>query len=155
MDETHFAPEGSLTRGQLVTTLYRLAGEPEVAEPATFADVKAGRYYTEAVAWAEENGIAKGITDTTFCPDKAVTREQAATFLYRYVTEYLEQEPATGADLSIYTDREAISKFARTAVAWATAEGFLQGFPGGSLQPRGTLTRAQMAKLLTILDQKF
>ncbi|MFR0734016.1 MAG: S-layer homology domain-containing protein [Oscillospiraceae bacterium] len=50
---------------------------------------------------------------------------------------------------------EAISKFARTAVAWATAEGFLQGFPGGSLQPRGTLTRAQMAKLLTILDQKF
>ena len=80
MDETHFAPEGSLTRGQLVTTLYRLAGEPEVAEPATFADVKAGRYYTEAVAWAEENGIAKGITDTTFCPDKAVTREQAATF---------------------------------------------------------------------------
>ncbi len=51
MDETHFAPEGSLTRGQLVTTLYRLAGEPEVAEPATFADVKAGRYYTEAVAW--------------------------------------------------------------------------------------------------------
>ena len=155
MDETHFAPEGSLTRGQLVTTLYRLAGEPEVAEPATFADVKAGRYYTEAVAWAEENGIAKGITDTTFCPDKAVTREQAATFLYRYVTEYLEQEPATGADLSIYTDREAISKFARTAVAWATAEGLLQGFPGGSLQPRGTLTRAQMAKLLTILDQKF
>ena len=155
MDETHFAPEGSLTRGQLVTTLYRLAGEPEVAEPATFSDVKAGRYYTEAVAWAEENGIAKGITDTTFCPDKAVTREQAATFLYRYVTEYLEQEPVTGADLSIYTDREAISKFARTAVAWATAEGFLQGFPGGSLQPRSTLTRAQMAKLLTILDQKF
>ncbi len=126
-----------------------------MAEPATFADVKAGRYYTEAVAWAEENGIAKGITDTTFCPDKAVTREQAATFLYRYVTEYLEQEPATGADLSIYTDREAISKFARTAVAWATAEGLLQGFPGGSLQPRGTFDPGPNGKALTILDQKF
>ena len=87
MDETHFAPEGNLTRGQLVTTLYRLAGEPEVAEAATFTDVKAGRYYAEAVAWAEDLGIAKGMTATAFQPEGTVTRQQAATFLYRYVTE--------------------------------------------------------------------
>ena len=104
MDKTHFAPEGNLTRGQLVTTLYRLAGTPEVTEPATFTDVKEGRYYTDAVAWAEDLGIVQGMTTTTFVPEGIVTREQAATFLYRYVTEYLKQEATEGADLKDYLD---------------------------------------------------
>ena len=68
MDETHFAPGGNLTRGQLVTTLYRLAGEPEVTEKATFTDLRAGAYYADAVAWAQDLGIAKGMTETPFAP---------------------------------------------------------------------------------------
>ena len=119
MDETHFAPEGNLTRGQLVTTLYRLAGEPEVAEPATFSDVKAGRYYTEAVAWGEDLGIVKGMTDDTFSPEGTVTREQAATFLYRYVTNYLKQEPGQGADLKAFADGGKVQDYAKTAMSWA------------------------------------
>ena len=88
-----FAPNGTLTRGMLVTTLYRLADEPQVAEQSTFTDVAEDRYYSDAVAWAQANGIAKGMTDAAFCPEAPVTREQAATFLYRYVTEYLKVEP--------------------------------------------------------------
>ena len=84
-----------------------------------------------------------------------VTREQAAAFLYRFVTEYLKAEPASGADLAVYTDAGSISGYARTAVAWATAEELFQGFPDGSVQPQGTLTRAQMAKLLAVLAQRF
>ena len=97
MSSTQFAPEANLTRGQLVTTLYRLAGEPEVTEPGTFADVAEGRYFTDAIAWAEDLGIAEGITETEFAPEGAVTREQAVTFLYRYVVNYLGQEPARAA----------------------------------------------------------
>ena len=155
MDETHFAPEGNLTRGMLVTTLYRLAGEPEVAEAATFTDVKAGRYYAEAVAWAEDLGIAKGMTATAFQPEGTVTRQQAATFLYRYVTEYLKQEAVEGADLTAFADGGKVQDYAKTAMSWAVAEGFFEGYGDGTLRPRASLTRAQMAKLLTILDQNF
>ena len=155
MDKTHFAPEGNLTRGQLVTTLYRLAGTPEVTEPATFTDVKEGHYYTDAVAWAEDLGIVQGMTTTTFVPEGIVTREQAATFLYRYVTLYLKQEPIPGTDLKAYIDGEAVHSYAKTAMSWAVAEGFFEGYGDGTLRPGKTLTRAQMAKLLTILDQNF
>ena len=155
MDETHFAPEGSLTRGMLVTALYRLAGEPEVTEPATFTDVAQGRYYADAVAWAEDLGIVKGITATAFQPEGTVTRQQAATFLYRYVTEYLEQEAVEGADLTAFTDGGKVQEYAQTAMSWAVAEGFFEGYGDGTLRPFTALTRAQMAKLLTILDLDF
>ena len=155
MDETHFAPEGSLTRGMLLTTLYRLAGEPEVTEPATFTDVAQGRYYADAVAWAEDLGIVKGITATAFQPEGTVTRQQAATFLYRYVTNYLKQEPGQGADLKTFADGGKVQNYAKTAMSWAVAEGFFEGYGDGTLRPRASLTRAQMAKLLTILDQNF
>ena len=150
-----FAPNHDLTRAMLVTTLYRLAGEPAVAEKSSFQDVAENAWYTDAVAWAEAVGIAQGVTDTKFNPMGKVTREQAAAFLYRFVTEYLKAEPASGADLAVYTDAGSISGYARTAVAWATAEELFQGFPDGSVQPQGTLTRAQMAKLLAVLAQRF
>ena len=155
MSSTQFAPEANLTRGQLVTTLYRLAGEPEVTEPATFADVAEGRYFTDAIAWAEDLGIAEGITETEFAPEGAVTREQAVAFLYRYVVNYLGQEPAKGGDLSIFRDAGKISDYAREAMAWATAEGFLEGYGDSTVGPRNPVTRAQMAKFLTILSKAF
>ncbi len=89
------------------------------------------------------------------CPNSNVTREQAATFLYRFVTEYLKIESAESTDLSMYKDADKISGYAKTAVAWATAKNLFEGFPNGTLQPKDTLTRAQLAKLLTILDQNF
>lgn len=153
--EGRFAPNGSLTRGMLVTTLYRMAGAPEVQESVCFEDVTDGRYFTKAVAWARESGIAQGMTTTQFAPDAAVTREQAAVFLYRYVTEYQKQEPVVGGDLSWFTDSNLISDYAQNAMAWATAAGLLEGFGNGMVGPKETLTRAQMAKLLTILDCNF
>lgn len=150
-----FSPDGKTTRAMLVTTLYRLAGEPEVAELSTFTDVRENQWYAKAVAWAQDNGIVKGVTETTFCPNADVTREQAAAFLYRYVTRYLKQKPVDGIDLSVYKDEDNISAYAREAVAWATAEGIFHGFEDGTMQPKGSLTRAQMAKLLTVLRQEF
>ena len=113
------------------------------------------RYYAKAVAWAEAQGIVHGMTTTTFAPEGKVTREQAATFLYRYVTEYLKQEAVEGADLKDYVDGDKVMNYAQAAFSWAVAEGLFEGYGDGTLRPATTLTRAQMAKLLTILDQNF
>ena len=150
-----FAPNGNVTRAQLVTTLYRMAGSPQVEEMSTFADVPANRWYSAAVAWAQDVGVAVGVTETAFQPNDSTTREQAATFLYRYVTEYLKQEPTQGADLSAYQDAASISPYAEEALAWATAEGILEGFGDDTLKPKDVLSRAQLAKLMTIMDQNF
>ena len=80
---TTFGPDVNITRGMIVTILYRLDGEP-AASVSNFTDVPANAYYTDAVAWAAENGIVKGYDDGAFGPDDDVTMEQFAAILYRY-----------------------------------------------------------------------
>ena len=80
---TTFSPNQDVTRAQLVTLLWRLDGEP-TAPAAGFADVSPGRYFSTAVAWAKEQDITTGTSASTFAPEDAVTRGQAAAFLYRY-----------------------------------------------------------------------
>lgn len=150
-----FSPNGKVSRAMIVTTLYRMAGSPQVATDRSFTDVEDGKWYTDAVAWAVEAGIAKGITETAFAPNATATREQAATLLYRYVTLYLGDAAVQGADLSGFTDSNAISGYAETAMAWAVSEGLFQGFEDNTLRARGPLARAQLAKLLTVLEQEF
>lgn len=79
-----FSPDRPMTRAMLVTVLWRMAGSPEVTEKAAFTDVASGSYYEAAVAWAAKNEIASGTSATTFEPNKAVTREQLAKFLFNY-----------------------------------------------------------------------
>ena len=142
-----FAPNSETTRAQLVTILHRLAGEPEPGEDSGFSDVAAGTWYTDAVAWAAENGIVNGTTDTTFAPGDDITREQLAAILYRYA-ESMGYDVSAQADLSGFPDAGDIQDYATEALSWAVAEGLLQGFEDDSLQPGGTATRAQIATIL-------
>ena len=88
VDDTHFGPGLGTTRGQVVTFLWRAAGSPEpTGDASKFVDVKAGEYYEKAIAWAIEQGITKGTSDTTFSPDVICTRGQIVTFLYRYMVK--------------------------------------------------------------------
>ena len=103
MDATHFVPNASTTRAMMVTTLYRLAGSPEVTEKSSFTDVPENTWYTDAVAWAVQNGVTEGTSEETFSPHENVTREQAATFLYRYATNVLGFWFTLEGDLSGYT----------------------------------------------------
>ncbi len=117
---TQFSPNAELTRGMVVTILYRMEGEPFTLGSKSFSDVKAGRYYSEAVEWAAENGIVNGFTDGTFKPDQAVTREQLASILRRYasfsgIATYDAELPANAS----------VSNWAKKDVAWAYAEGIL------------------------------
>lgn len=80
-----FQPDGNCSRAQIVTFLWRYAGKPAADTKTPFTDVPAGKWYADAVAWAVEEDITKGITATTFCPDDTCNRGQVVTFLYRYV----------------------------------------------------------------------
>ena len=141
-----FAPNSQTTRAQLVTILYRLAGEPEPGGDSGFSDVAAGTWYTDAVVWAAENGIVNGTTDTTFAPGEDITREQLVTVLYRYA-ESKGYDVSASADLSGYPDAGQVQDYAQPAMAWAVAEGIVEGVDG-NLNPAGNATRAQIATIL-------
>ena len=78
-----FAPDRLVTRGQVATFLWRLAGSPGAPVSEQFTDVPEGQYFTEAVHWMLHHGITTGTSDDTFSPDWDLTRGQIATFLYR------------------------------------------------------------------------
>ena len=142
-----FAPNSDTTRAQLVTILYRMEGEPEVSGTSGFTDVEADTWYTDAVAWAAANGIVNGVSETEFAPGKDITREQLATILFRYA-EAKGYDVSARADLSAYPDADQIQSYAAESVAWAVAEGLIQGFEDNTLRPAGNATRAQIATIL-------
>ena len=142
-----FAPNSETTRAQLVTILYRLEGEPEVSGTSGFTDVEADIWYTDAVAWAAQNGIVNGVSDTEFAPGDDITREQLAVILYRYAA-YQGYDVSQRADLSGFGDASSIRGYAQEALSWAHAQGLVLGFEDGSLRPQGTASRAQIAAVL-------
>ena len=137
-----FAPDATITRGMVVTMLWRMAGEPYESS-AGFTDVASGRYYSTAVAWAAKNGIVEGMTSSTFAPDQAITREQLASILYRYA-RWLGFS-GTGTDISGYTDAGKVSGYAYDAMCWAVKTGVVTGTSAKVLDPQGTATRAAAA----------
>ena len=147
VEDNLFAPNSETTRAQLVTILYRLAGEPEPGGDSGFSDVAAGIWYTDAVAWAAENGIVNGVSDTEFAPGDDITREQLAAILYRYAA-YQGYDVSQRADLSGFGDASSIRPYAQEALSWAHAQGLVLGFEDGSLRPQGTASRAQIAAVL-------
>ncbi|MGM9605344.1 MAG: S-layer homology domain-containing protein, partial [Faecousia sp.] len=146
---TTFAPDLALTRGMVVTMLYRLEQEPTVSFAGVFADVSAGLWYTNGVEWAAGNGIVNGYPDGGFGPNDPVTREQLAAILYRYAAwKGLDVGVGEDTNLLSYTDALAISPYAVEAMQWACGAGLLNG-AGGMLMPRDSATRAQVAAIFT------
>ena len=142
-----FSPNAPMTRGMLVTVLYRLAESPKSAADSGFADVAADKYYADAVSWAAENGIVSGVSDGRFAPDSRVTREQLAAILYRYARDKRYDTEKT-ADLTGFADYEQIYGYAAEALSWANAEGLVSGRSETALSPQGQATRAEVAAIL-------
>ena len=147
MSDTLFQPDGNMTRAQMVTVLYRLADTPAVEGSVPFTDVKAGQFYSDALVWAYENGIAKGVTDQRFAPHTSVTREQMVVFFARFAQLNGQTVEAKG-DLSNYHDADAVSNYARESMTWAVETGLIQGITSTTLSPKTTSTRAQIAEVL-------
>lgn len=151
VSDTTFAPENKMTRGQLVTVLYRMAGSPEVDGTTSFTDLRKDSYYEDAVVWAKRNGIANGITATTFGPGKWVTREQIATFFARYAAMKGADMEVSG-DLTVFVDEQQVSTYAEKTMQWAVGTRLIQGVGNNILRPQGYATRAQAATMLQRLD---
>lgn len=144
--ETTFEPETQLSRAMMVQVLYNMENKPAAAS-ADFTDVADGAWYADAVAWAAEHKIVNGVSETAFAPDDNITREQMAAILYRYA-EYKGQDVSARADMSAYTDAADISNYAEPMLAWAVAEGLLNGSTDTTLTPAGNATRAEVAAVL-------
>ena len=143
-----FSPNLAINRGMMVTVLYRMAGSPEVTAENPFTDVPADTWYTDAVIWASENGITAGTSETTFSPTNSRTREQLATFFYRFA-DFENPDPIeiTG-DLTGFTDAGQVASYATDAMKWAIGEGLISGTTETTLSPKATATRAQVATIL-------
>ena len=155
MSDTEFCPKYTVTRGMMVTVLYRIAGSPEVSgEDAAYFSDSQGKYYTQAVGWAKANGIVNGVSESRFAPNNQITRQDAMTIFYRYCVEYLGLDGSCSGDLSGFVDAGRVSGYAEDAISWAVDRGIMNGSSSSSgmmLNPKNQLTRAEAAKLLQSL----
>lgn len=141
--ESTFAPSENTTRAELVTALYRLAGSPEVTGENTFSDVADDAAYKNAVIWANENEVVTGYPDGTFRPDDSILRQDIAVLLYRYT-----KAAAAEADLSVFSDADAIQSYANEAMQWMVSVGLYTGNADGKICPKDTATRAEVATIV-------
>lgn len=146
--EHSFSPDGAVTRGQIVTILWRLAGSPVVNFAMDFTDVTEETWCAEAIRWAAADGIAQGFDDGSFGQDRVVTREQLAAFLYREVQRQGGGFTGMWYFPLNYPDMEELGAFADEAMHWCVMTGVLQGTADGRLAPKDTADRAQLSAIL-------
>lgn len=148
MTRTTFAPDALCTRAQIVTFLWRAAGQPQPKTAKNpFTDVAEQDYFYTAVLWAVENGITTGTTATTFSPGAVCTRAQTVTFLFRFAAANGMDAVTLQELLSAYPDSADVPGYAVAAFNWALAAGLVQGV-GGKLLPNAACSRAQLVTLL-------
>lgn len=140
LSDTMFGPYESCTRAQIVTFLWRAAGSPEPKTASSFTDVPANAYYAKAVAWAVENGITNGMTETTFAPNATCTRGQSVTFLYRALK-------GTASGSANFTDVKSDTFYA-DAINWAVANNVTNGTSNTTFSPNADCTRAEIVTFL-------
>ncbi|GFZ87299.1 hypothetical protein GCM10008018_36910 [Paenibacillus marchantiophytorum] len=141
-----FSPDTTMTRGMLVTVIHRLAGKPE-AGANRFEDVNANDYYSDAIAWANQNNIVNGIDQTRFAPNQSVTREQLAQILFNYAKAN-KLNVSANQSLETFTDAKKISTWAVDAMKWSISNNLLSGKGNDILDPTGEASRAEVAAII-------
>lgn len=140
---TTMEPNATLIRAQLAQILYNIEDKPAVTGEMIFEDVPASEWFYSPVLWANQNDIINGTSPTTFEPLEDISRQDLALMLYRYAGK-----PAVTGDLDGFTDGDQVGDWAEEAMAWAVAEGIVQGDTPTTLNPTGTATRAEAAAML-------
>ena len=151
--DTTFGPDSTMTRGQMVTVLWRMNGSPEPQADCPFGDVAANSPFRKAIAWAAENGLTNGYTATTFVPNQAISRQQFLTILYRYA-QFMGYDVSVGEDTNIlsYEDVAQVSEVFIPAMQWACGSGVLVA--DKTLTPTAPALRYQVAEFLANFCQK-
>ena len=146
MTATSFGGYGTITRGQVVTILYRLSGSPSVSSYSGFTDVNTSKYYAAPITWAKSNGIVDGY-GTTFGPEDAITREQLAKILRDY-SAYRGLNVSKTTSLSGYTDAGSVHSWALEGMQWSVANGIVGGTTTTTLSPGNSAQRYHAATML-------
>ena len=144
---TEFGPKIEMNRAMVVQVLYSMAGKPQVEKTSQFPDVKDPDWFSDAVAWAVENGVSSGYADGRFAPEDQVTREQLAVMLHGYM-----KKPAATQKLD-FADVDDISPWALNAMQWAVENKLMSGVGGNRVSPKTTATRAEGAVIMMQFDK--
>lgn len=145
ISKSTFNPNGTTSRSMIVTILWRLEGSLNAATNS-FNDVE-DTWYTNAVAWASNNGIVSGYGNGKFGPDDTITREQMASIIYNYA-KYKGYNVAVGSELENFSDSETVSSWAKDAMSFVVENGILTGKDNNKLDPKSTATRAEVAAII-------
>ena len=147
-DPLLFSPSATVTRGMVVTVLYRAAGSPDVTGRTNpFNDVAEDKYYTNAVIWAAANGIVSGYEDGRYGPEDNITREQLTAILNNYSESAGIILPVTREYVS-FSDDADIAIYAKEAIEQFFKSGIINGKSGNLFDPKGSATRAELATML-------
>lgn len=147
--DTVFNPTVTMSRGMLITVLYRLNGSPDITGYENpFSDVVSSSPYYSAILWGYHNRIANGFENGSFHPNDTLKREQLATFLLRYAN-YMGYRIDKYGDISGFADANTINDYADESISWAVGNKIINGTDAKTLSPQSGATRAQVAAMVT------
>ena len=153
--EDKFSPEKTLTRAQLIQTLYAMSGKPYTGGNNTFKDVDDSKWYGDAITWAQNTGLIAGYTDGTFRPNQAITKEEMTAILKQYATLSGKNTTSYNVEaISGFKDADSGSKYAKDSLAWAQDKGIINE-TGSNLNPKEDVTRGDLALALMAFDQEY
>lgn len=149
--DSTFEPYGTMTRGQMVTVLWRMNGSPAPEGTCPFSDVAENSPFRQAITWAAETGLTNGVSETRFNPEQAISCQQFLTILYRYA-QFMEYDVSASITLEMYADADTISGYAQDAMEWAVGSGVL--IADKVLRPAAAAIRIEVAQYLSNFCQK-
>ena len=148
LNDYTFGPNNKLTRGMIVTILYRMEGSPTVSGTSGFSDVKETEYYAKAVKWAKDKKIVSGYSGTTkFGPNDNILRQDLAGILRNYA-KYKGKNVNVTSDLTKFKDYKKVDSYANASMQWAVGKKVITGNKDGTLNPKGNASRAEAASML-------
>ena len=148
---TWFDTDSLAKRSHIIQTIYNMEGAPQASYDGSFPDVSSADWFAQSAAWAMHSGIFTGLSDGTFRPNEDISRQELASLLYRY-----HGSPEVSGSLrSAFADSADIASEAQPAVEWALQEALITGFPDGTLNPGGTVSRAELAVVISRYYTRF
>ncbi|MBQ4602205.1 MAG: S-layer homology domain-containing protein [Clostridia bacterium] len=151
----NFSPSGQMTREMFVTVLGRLSGiDASKFNGTSFKDIKADRWSAPYIKWAADNGIVSGYNDGSFAPTNGITRQEICSVVKRYLDKFGIAIDRVNAEKS-FTDSAKIAAWAKEAVTYCQTRGIISGDAKGAFNPSKTATRAEVAVIITNLDNKI
>ena len=150
--DERFSPDEVVTRGMLVTVLYKMDGRPEASD-LPFTDVPSDEWYADPIAWASENGIVSGYGDGKFGPNDPVSREQMATILYQYA-QYKDYDLSALGSVPAFSDGDKAGRYALTPLSWAVGKGVISGIGNNLLAPNENIERSHVAAVMKSFCEK-